>query len=69
VPFSYGFGNLVFGWSSAFNAMGLPQRAFFMILVKTAVTIPAAWAGGHFYGVAGIFWAIALTNFGCRPCL
>ncbi|MCE7886639.1 MAG: MATE family efflux transporter [Alphaproteobacteria bacterium PRO2] len=62
VPFSYGFGNLVFGWSSAFNAMGLPQRAFFMILVKSAITIPAAWAGGHFYGAAGIFWAIALTN-------
>jgi putative MATE family efflux protein len=63
VPFSYGFGNLVFGWSSAFNAMGLPQRAFFMILVKSAITIPAAWAGGHFYGAAGIFWAIAITNF------
>lgn len=65
VPFSYGFGNLVFGWSSAFNAMGLPQRAFLMILVKTAVAIPAAWAGGHFYGVAGIFWSIALTNLCC----
>lgn len=62
IPFSYGFGNLVFGWSSAFNAMGLPQRAFFMILAKSALTIIAAWAGGHLYGAMGIFWAIALTN-------
>lgn len=65
VPFSYGFGNLVFGWSSAFNAMGLPQRAFLMIVVKSAMAIAAAWAGGHFYGVAGIFWSIALTNLAC----
>ncbi len=62
VPFSYAFGNLVFGWSSAFNAMGLPQRAFVMILVKSALTVPAAWIGGKLYGVPGIFWGIAVTN-------
>jgi putative MATE family efflux protein len=62
VPCSYAFGNLVFGWSSAFNAMGLPSRAFIMILAKSALTIPAAWIGGHFYGVPGIFCAIALMN-------
>lgn len=62
VPFSYAFGNLVFGWSSAFNAMGKPNRAFFMILMKSLITIPAAWAGSEIGGIAGIFWAIALTN-------
>jgi Na+-driven multidrug efflux pump len=63
VPFSYGFGNLVFGWSSAFNAMGKPQRSFVMIFVKAILmTIPAVYLGRHFYGVAGIFWAVAITN-------
>lgn len=62
VPCSYAFGNLVFGWSSAFNAMGLPRRAFVMILAKSALTIPAAWFGSQLYGVPGIFCAIAIVN-------
>ncbi len=62
VPFSYGFGNLVFGWSSSYNAMGMPKKAFVMIVAKSAITIPVAWAGGHYFGVTGILWAIALTN-------
>jgi hypothetical protein len=33
-----------------------------MILVKSAVTIPAAWAGSQLYGVPGIFCAIAIIN-------
>ncbi len=63
VPFSYGLGNLVFGWSSAFNAMGKPQRGFVMIFVKCLVmTIPAVYIGGHLYGVLGVFIAIAIVN-------
>ena len=63
VPFSYGIGNLVFGWSSAFNAMGKPQKAFIMIFVKSFVlTVPAAFLGGWLYGVIGIFVAIAIAN-------
>ncbi len=65
VPITYGFGNLVFGWCSAFNAMGEPQRAFFMIAMKSFVmTIPAVYVGSHFYGVPGIFMALALVNLG-----
>ena len=42
VPISYAFGNLVMGWASAFNAMGLPKKAFLLIVVKSLViTIPA----------------------------
>jgi putative MATE family efflux protein len=64
VPISYAFGNLVFGWSSSFNAMGLPKKAFVMILVKSLViTIPAVFLGSHLYGVTGIFVALALANF------
>jgi putative MATE family efflux protein len=63
VPFSYGIGNLVFGWSSSFNAMGKPQRAFVMIFVKCLVlTIPAAYIGGQLYGPLGVFTAIAIVN-------
>ena len=62
VPCSYAFGNLVFGWSSAFNAMGLPRRAFVMIFAKSALTIPAAWVGSQLYGVPGIFCAVAIIN-------
>jgi putative MATE family efflux protein len=63
VPFSYAFGNLVFGWGSAFNAMGMPQRAFFMIVMKALIlTIPGVYFGGLFFGIHGIFVAIATVN-------
>lgn len=63
VPFTYIFGNLVQGWGSAFNAMGYPKRSFVMIFVRLVVlNIPLAMAGAHFYGVAGVFGAIAITN-------
>ncbi len=63
VPFSYAFGNLVFGWSFAFNAMGMPQKAFVMIIVKSfVITLPAVWFGSEFYGITGILWGLALSN-------
>lgn len=63
VPFSYAFGNLVMGWSSAFNAMGMPQKAFVMIFVKAVIiTVPAIFLGHYLGGVTGIFIAIALSN-------
>ena len=63
VPFSYGLGNIVFGWSSAFNAMGKPKIAFMMILVKSfVITIPAVLLGGWIYGIKGVFIALAATN-------
>ncbi len=63
VPFSYGIGNLVFGWSSAFNALGMPKRSFIMIVVRAIVlTIPAVYLGAKLFDVAGIFIAIAMVN-------
>lgn len=63
VALTYAPGNLVAGWSSAFNAMGMPKRSFVMIVVKfLLVQIPLALAGHHYFGVPGIFAAIALTN-------
>ncbi len=63
IPVTYALGNLVQGWSSAFNAMGMAKQSFNMIAIKLIVlTIPAALIGSHVYGVAGIFAAIALVN-------
>lgn len=65
VPVTYAAGNLVQGWSSAFNAMGLPKRATLMVFGKfIIIQIPLVMAGGHYFGVIGIFSAIALTNLG-----
>lgn len=63
VPITYGIGNLVYGWSSAFNAMGKPQRAFTMIFTKAfIILIPALLIGSYLNGVQGIILAIAATN-------
>lgn len=63
VPFSFAFGNLVNGWAAAFNAIGLPKRAFFMIAVKAfGLSIPGVIIGNYFFGIPGIFAAVALTN-------
>lgn len=62
VPFSYAFGNLVYGWSSAFNAMGRPQRAFVMIVTKAALTLSGVFIGSTYFGVIGLFCSIAATN-------
>lgn len=63
VPFSYAFSNLIMGWGSAFNAMGMPQRSMAMIVIKMLVlTVPAVLIAEHFYGIPGIFGAIAGVN-------
>lgn len=63
VPPTYAFSNLVMGWGSAFNAMGMPQRSMLMIAVKMLVlTLPCVLAGHALYGLPGIFGAIALVN-------
>jgi putative MATE family efflux protein len=63
VPLSYIPGNILQGWSSAFNAMGMPQRSFLMIFTRLIlVNIPLAFIGAHYYGVTGVFAAIAITN-------
>lgn len=63
VPFSYIFSNLIRGWASAFNAMGMPQRSVIMVLVEMIVLmIPAVYTGHALGGVTGIFIAIAGVN-------
>jgi len=63
VALTYVPGNLVAGWSSAFNAMGMPRRSFMMNVVKMiALQIPLAVLGSRLFGVPGIFASIAVTN-------
>ena len=63
IPVTYGLGNLVQGWSSAFNAIGKPKQSFMMMAIKLiALTIPAAMAGSYFGGTKGIFIALAAVN-------
>lgn len=63
IPATYALGNLVQGWSSAFNAMGMARQSFVMVAIKLLVlTIPAAMLGAHLFGVVGIFGALALVN-------
>lgn len=63
VPFSFAFGNLIFGWSSAFNAMGMPKRAFVMITTKSLImTVPALFIGDYLGGIKGIMIALAAVN-------
>lgn len=60
---SYAFGNLVNGWGSAFNAMGLPKYAFLVIVVRLVLlTLPLVWLGARLDGVMGIFLGIAVAN-------
>jgi putative MATE family efflux protein len=63
VPASFVVGNLVPGWSSAFNAMGMPKRSFLMIVVRIlALTVPLTVLGNHFGGPLGIFVGLAVAN-------
>lgn len=63
VPFSYAPGNLLHGWSAAFNAMGESKKSLFMIVVRMIILqIPMALLLGRMFGAVGVFAAIAGVN-------
>lgn len=62
VPVSFALGNLVFGWASSFNAMGKPQWALLMIVVKSLALVVMALIFSKYWGATGIFCAIATVN-------
>lgn len=56
-------GNLLQGWASAYNAMGMPKQAFIMIFVRMIVlSIPLGWAGSALFGLYGLLGGFALAN-------
>jgi putative MATE family efflux protein len=64
VPISYFASNLVPGWSSALNAMGLPHKAAIMIFLKfLVIQIPTVFLGAHLFGLTGVFAALCISNF------
>jgi putative MATE family efflux protein len=63
VALTYIPGNVLQGWSSAFNALGMPKQSFMMTIVRMIVlTIPCTMIGNHLMGVTGIFCGLALAN-------
>lgn len=62
VPWSYAFGNLVLGWSSAFNAMGKPVRSLIMMLSHATLLISSVLICNAYYGIEGLFYAILVAN-------
>ncbi|NOZ79460.1 MAG: MATE family efflux transporter [Acidobacteria bacterium] len=63
VPLSYAAFGIAAVSGSGFNAVGRPLRAAFLVGVRLLVlTIPLAWLGRAWWGVTGIFGAIAVGN-------
>ncbi len=63
VPLSYAAFGVAVVSGSAFNAVGRPLRAAFLVGVRLVVlTLPLAWVGRAWWGVGGIFGAVATGN-------
>ncbi len=63
IPVSYGAVGMIYVAQAAFNALGNPLSAAMTALARTfALTVPLAWMGHVYWGVAGIFAAISLAN-------
>lgn len=62
IPITYGLANSTNIWSSTYNAMGMPKRAFIMNFTKMIlVYIPFAYIGGQTASINGVIIAIALA--------
>jgi putative MATE family efflux protein len=62
VPISYGFFGMVQIATSALNTLNKPYHAAFVIVfMMFGLCVPLAYAGSKFYGLVGIFGAIAIA--------
>ena len=62
-PIGYAGYGLVMTINAAFNGMGKPMPGVVVSLMRTILLyVPLALVGKHFYGIAGIFAAYAVTN-------
>ncbi|KII79300.1 MATE family efflux transporter [Vibrio renipiscarius] len=63
VPFSYGFQGIMMMLVSGLNSLHQPLKAFQWSAMRLFIfTLPAAWFGGAWYGIEGVFIGIALGN-------
>ncbi|CAH0524441.1 MATE family efflux transporter [Vibrio hippocampi] len=63
VPLSYGCLGIMMMLGSGLNALHQPSKAFLWSLLRLFVfTLPAAFVGGHFYGIQGIFIGVTGGN-------
>jgi Na+-driven multidrug efflux pump len=63
VPISYGPAGVIAIANAAFNGLNRPFSAVVVSVARTLlVNVPVAWIGGQFFGVAGIFLGICISN-------
>jgi putative MATE family efflux protein len=64
-PISYGAYGVVMVMNASFNGLGKPMPGVVVSIMRIIVLyVPLAIAGMYFFGVAGIFAAYAIANFG-----
>lgn len=63
VPFSYGFQGMAMMLNSGLNALHKPLHAFLWSGIRLFIfTLPSAYLGSYWYGIAGLFYGITLGN-------
>ena len=63
VPISYGANGIIMIVGAAYNALTQPRVNMLLYISKTfLLTIPLAWLGGQYFGLQGIFGAVAAGN-------
>ena len=63
VPLSYGFHGVVMSVNAGFNGIGRPLPALTNALLRMVIIyLPLAIIGRHFFGLAGLFTAMAISN-------
>ncbi len=66
VPISYGAEGVVMVANAAFNGLGRPLPAVVISALRVIVIyLPAAYVGGRWFGVYGIFGALSISNIMC----
>lgn len=63
LPWSYWAVGIALVSASVFNALRMPMKAASLVVIRLLVlAVPSAWLGNRFFGVCGIFAALALSN-------
>jgi Na+-driven multidrug efflux pump len=64
MPLAYGLQGITILTNSSFNALHQPAKALWLSLIRLFVFyVPFAWAGGHLFGVVGVFFGCVIANF------
>ena len=65
VPWSFAFHGIVMVACAFFNGVGMPGPSLTITVVRMlCLMVPMAYLGSQIAGLDGVFWAVALANFG-----